>query len=701
MKPLATFTVILILLSMAGAHGQTAGSKYETVAENFLSERLQLQGNKWSERNHVTFSHSIDSETGPMIYAYNVLPEGWVMVSAYENSIPVLAYSFEGKLIKDGFIPPAAQMWIDEFVRQVTYNQENDIGADRRITGLWKRYSDSENLARPVRARDIAPLLTSNWDQGKHYNELCPLDPAGPGGRCYAGCVATAMGQIMSYFQWPHTGVGSYSYTWPPYGTISANFGNSVYEWHLMEPSISHSNPEVAEILHHLGVSVDMEYGPNGSGMTNHKAAYSMRTYFKYSQETEYVFRDSTTLDWDSLIISHLDRKIPLYYAGWSVPNINGHAFVCDGYQDSLYYHFNWGWSGTYNGYFYTSSLNPGGANFNLAQELIINAAPDTALYNYPGYCQDTVVYETLGGTLEDGSGPLYDYQDNSSCHWQIMPDDSIEGITLEFLRFDVHPGDSVIIYDGPDSSAPVLDAFSGNELPGAVTTPGNTMFVQFITDNDTAAPGWQAFYSCELPVYCQNMTQLTAQADTFSDGSNNYNYHNNTACLWMIDPPDADIVTLNFISFATEDTMDFLEIYDLETQELLASYSGDYSGGLPEPVTSESGKMFVAFYTNYNVTDSGWEAWYETDLVGQQELPGKPTVRIFPNPTVGSITVSLPGITDPGLLSLYNISGKEVLQFELDGKENTLSLEGLEPGLYVCRIFYGQEIVTRKVIRY
>jgi hypothetical protein len=281
------------------------------------------------------------------------------------------------------------------------------------------------------------------------------------------------------------------------------------------------------------------------------------------------------------------------------------------------------------------------------------------------------------------------------------MPDDSILNITLEFLRFDVHPGDSVIIYDGPDSSAPVLGAFSGNELPEAVTTPGNCMFIRFVTDNDNAAPGWQAFYSCEQPVYCQNMTMLSAQTDTISDGSNNYNYHNNTACLWMIDPPDADIVTLHFISFATEDTMDFLEVYDLETQELLASYSGDHSGSPPGPVTSESGKMFLAFYTNYRVTDSGWEAWYETDLVGQHEIPLKTSARIYPNPSKGSVTVDLQGIHGPAHLYLYNVSGKELIQKELTGKINTLSTEGLEPGLYVCRIIHGNSIITKKLIRY
>lgn len=95
--------------------------------------------------------------------------------------------------------------------------------------------------------------------------------------------------------------------------------------------------------------------------MYNHKAAYAFRTYFKYAPETQYVFRDSTNMNWDSLLVAHLDRKMPLYYAGWSVPNVNGHAFVCDGYQGTGYYHFNFGWGGSYNGYYYTQNLTPGG----------------------------------------------------------------------------------------------------------------------------------------------------------------------------------------------------------------------------------------------------------------------------------------------------------------------------------------------------
>jgi hypothetical protein len=139
--------------------------------------------------------------------------------------------------------------------------------------------------------------------------------------------------------------------------------------------------------------------------MYNHKAAYALRTHFNYAPETEYLYRDSTNLNWDSVLVAHLDQRIPMYYAGWSVPNIMGHAFVCDGYQGEDFFHFNWGWGGQSDGYFYTDDLTPGG-NFNLAQELIINCVPDTDNFVYPEYCSGPLTLTSANATLDDGSGP-------------------------------------------------------------------------------------------------------------------------------------------------------------------------------------------------------------------------------------------------------------------------------------------------------
>ena len=205
-------------------------------------------------------------------------------------------------------------------------------------------------------------MLNTTWDQGNYYNALCPADDGGPGGHCWAGCVATAVGQLMFYHRWPNQGTGEYSYTHPVYGEQYANFGETTYNWNGMETYLDGPNNHIALLLNHLGVSFDMDYGPDGSGMWNHSAANSMRNYFKYGPQTQYIFRDTTTMNWDSILIANLDARKPLYYAGWEgVGSLNGHAFVCDGYAPDNFYHFNWGWSSSYDGYFLLSALTPAG----------------------------------------------------------------------------------------------------------------------------------------------------------------------------------------------------------------------------------------------------------------------------------------------------------------------------------------------------
>jgi hypothetical protein len=517
---------------------------------------------------------------------------------------------------------------------------------------------------------------------------MCPADPAGPAGHCVTGCVATTLGQLVNYFRWPETGTGSYSYECPPYGTLSVDFSNAYYDWDLMETSLAHDNLEVAELLYHLGVSVDMVYGPNGSGMYNHKAAYTLKTFFKYSPETRYVFRDSTSMDWDSLLVSHLDRKVPMYYAGWSVPDIYGHAFICDGYQGGNFYHFNWGWGGSYDGYFYTNNLTPGGNLFNLAQELVINAIPDTNLYIYPVYCESDKSFTALFGTIGDGSGPLYPYAPDADCHWLITPNDSVNGITLDFLSFSTDANDLVTVYDGMDNSAPVIGSFSGNDLPQPVTSTGGAMFTVFTSGQNTSGEGFLASFKSEIPVYCSGMVMLSAQSDTISDGSGTWNYHNNSACLWRILPEGASSVTLYFTEFETEAGFDVLKVYDLQTQQVIAEYSGTYGQGVPEPVTSPSGKMFLSFSTNYSITAPGWTAYYETDLVKVAEFEKQTGLKVFPNPSDGLITIQF--LHDAGSvvkLKLTDLSGRKVFyqEINLSGENKIhLDLRALSPGIYL-----------------
>ncbi len=332
-------------------------------------------------------------------------------------------------------------------------------------------------------------MLNTTWDQGNYYNAMCPADAGGPGGHCYAGCVATAVGQLMFYHRWPNQGTGEYSYTHPVYGEQYANFGETTYNWNGMETYLNRPNNHIALLLNHLGVSFDMDYGPDGSGMWNHSAANSMRNFFKYGPQTQYIFRDTTTMNWDSILIANLDARKPLYYAGWEgVGSLNGHAFVCDGYAPDNFYHFNWGWSSSYDGYFLLSALTPGGNNFNFAQEVIKDIYPDTLQYNYPEFCTGPDTIESISGTFSDGSN-MVDYPGNSDCFWLVQPNepdfDSITSINLDFPYFDLSENDRVRVYQGADTTATMIADITGNLPPSTISIPANTFLVRFTSDEN------------------------------------------------------------------------------------------------------------------------------------------------------------------------------------------------------------------------
>ena len=82
------------------------------------------------------------------------------------------------------------------------------------------------------------------------------------------------------------------------------------------------------------------------------------------------------------MIKEELDKRHPIMYGG--AGSGGGHSFICDGYDDSNYFHFNWGWSGENDGYYKLSNLVPGSGGagggdyeFNEDQDVIIGIVPD------------------------------------------------------------------------------------------------------------------------------------------------------------------------------------------------------------------------------------------------------------------------------------------------------------------------------------
>ena len=328
--------------------------------------------------------YQIDNTT-PAVFVFNSTNEGFVLVSAEDNARAVLGYSDEGTFDANN-IPENMQFWLKMYADEMRSATEAKGKVNRREVikhpknqqifrgPRWRKAMrrEAEEEAYPT----IAPLLGETiWGQGKPFNNKCPQIN---GERAVTGCVATALSQIMYVHKYPTKGTGSHSYTTETEGlTISANFGNTTYDWANMIPNYKGSYTTtqanaVATLMFHAGVAANMDYTVDGSGAVSSIALAAITEYFGYNKAINVLPKDflkeETTLQ---TVASDLQAGRPVYISGSTV-NQEGHAFVCDGMQSDGYLHINWGWNGMANGYFALSALAPevqgtGGSASNLA----------------------------------------------------------------------------------------------------------------------------------------------------------------------------------------------------------------------------------------------------------------------------------------------------------------------------------------------
>jgi hypothetical protein len=674
---------------------------------------------KFSQRNAIDYtsiktgeSFTLKYDNIPVYYVFNFTGTGFIIVSADDAVTPILAYSPEGFYQPDDQAPQFIS-WMEGYSKQIVYAVKNAVPATTKISQEWQRLStnDPATLQTHRGEREVSPLLLSTWDQGSHYNKLCPVDAGGSGGHVWAGCVATAMCQVMYYYRFPDSGNGQHCYVPSGYPEQCADFQNTVYQWNEMPLSFSNNcfnDTATAMLLWHAGISVDMMYGAGGSGAYSEDALTSMINIFKYSPNAHLEERDAYPPNGDefpAILRDNLDHKRVMYYDGYGS---GGHAFNVDGYQGTDYFHFNWGWSGSANGYYYLNNLNPGGYNFNNGQKAMVNLYPDTLSYNYPGYCNGQTILHALGGTIEDGSGPLKTYSENSSCSWLIEPQslsDSITGINLTFNKFETEAGQDVLrIYQGTSTSDLMIAEFSGDDIPGSLNISGNKALITFTSNSNIEKTGWFITYVSESMSWCHGTTKLTESSGEINDGSLNFNYKNNSSCRWRIEPEGADHVTLYFNSFNTEAGQDNVRIYDLETEELLTEISGNYSSNLPGPITSPSGRMFVIFNTSPSYTDQGWSASYNTFPAGCEEKNDLSGILVYPNPASNFFRITGQGLNCHQLnLELSDIQGKEILHSSIFLNHGRISreinIEELRPGTYFLKLISENDVVLKKIL--
>jgi len=313
-------------------------------------------------------------ENVPSFYIFRFDTGGFVLVAADDASIPILGYSFENDM-PEVIDNPATADWLDNYSREIGYIIRNNLDNSETLK-QWHSIEQGQPLAQ---TDDVLPLLTSVWDQGCYYDELCPADAAGPCGHAVTGCVATAMAQIMKYHNFPPQGVGEHSYTDPTYGEQTVNFGNTTYDWQEMPDSAISSNNAIATLMYHAGVSVNMSYSATGSGAFDYNIPGAFLNYFNYCPDIALIYKSNypDVEDFKNVLRADLDAHLPICYGGTNPTGSGGHEFVCDGYAMSDgTFHFNWGWSGFANGYYVIGNLNPGGLSWDNANSAVVHIKP-------------------------------------------------------------------------------------------------------------------------------------------------------------------------------------------------------------------------------------------------------------------------------------------------------------------------------------
>ncbi len=314
-------------------------------------------------------------------YVFQIDQKGYVAISAWNLSRTILFYA-EGDFKANAELE-VFQYWINFYIDLMREKYDDPVKVDKSIV----IESKSGDISFSKGPGFVEPLLTTTWNQGCYYNELCPADAGGSCGHVPVGCVAVAMAQIINYHEYPEVGVGSFSYTHEVYGEQSADFSEG-YDYTSYPDYINSSNPELARFLYHCGVAVEMDYTPTVSLAYSSMVVTALLDYFNYSETISYLSKSSySEVYWNQLLIDELANGRPFYYRG-SNDTDDGHAFVCDAYDEFGLFHFNFGWGGSEDGYFALEDLT-----FNNSQAAIVNIKPQ---YNGPVNVQDSLALVSL-----------------------------------------------------------------------------------------------------------------------------------------------------------------------------------------------------------------------------------------------------------------------------------------------------------------
>lgn len=361
--------VAISLLILLGCEKQPEINDYvnQTDLDHFISLSFAKEIATTIEFSESTKSNGITEKSSKIVtnvselkdsrnltatYVFNYSPEGFLLLSADDRTIPVLGFSDSGTFDSSlSNASPEFIFWYSEFTEEIDLlrYEDNEIDASAAwnlndIQGLISANTefDIKNNSDRLQAADECyypgmpgccedtwytkgPIMSTTWNQGLGYNNQCPyMNCTQTGnGRAWTGCVATAMAQVMKYKQKP-----------------------SWFNWSSMPNTTGSST--TSSLMSTLGNALEMNYSCSGSGTQFSYAKDAFKQYYQYYSAKEADFNQNT-------VKQQLNSNHPVMLSGGT------HAWVTDGYRTHydcqngigyLYLYMNWGWGGSYNGWY-------------------------------------------------------------------------------------------------------------------------------------------------------------------------------------------------------------------------------------------------------------------------------------------------------------------------------------------------------------
>lgn len=302
----------------------------------------------------LTLVHIEYSASEPTYYVFNAKDGGgFIIVSADDSSLPVLGYSYNTTWEKN--------------------NLPGNVSDMLHVKVKVPKIESNRNCA-PLAMRSGSKLLTTaTWSQEAPFNNMIP-------NRRLVGCVGTALAEILKYHEYPAS---------RPVSLVKQG-ESAVYDWEIMREdnyrsgySVSESDA-VATLVSDAAIAIGTDFGMSSSSAFEVKVPAALVNMFGYDAGVSY--KKGSELDrasWDAIIVNEIDANRPVLYSGQDVSA--GHAFVCDGYEfrgSTPYFHINWGWGGSANGYYASDALNPTVStshSFNNLTTIVYNIKPATS----------------------------------------------------------------------------------------------------------------------------------------------------------------------------------------------------------------------------------------------------------------------------------------------------------------------------------